>query len=212
MPQWTYMESTLSMIALPSACAALVDTVRRSGSGLVNETINIFGNSTELVDSCPFFLSCRRLQERKPLIRHICCNRIRRIHSKGAIIVLFWVFLAWTSFFFVGGSADSTGVQFIGNGLLNREGIDLTLLGKDIPLHCVCYATIAVVWVLGTPLAGWLADARFGRYKVMQVSLWIMWCGILTHSCLYLLPLDDDDQQSIGTNGVLVTLAPISTQ
>ena len=88
----------------------------------------------------------------------------------------------------------------------NREGIDLTLLGKDIPLHYVCYATIAVVWVLGTPLAGWLADARFGRYKVMQVSLWIMWCGILTHSCLYLLPLDDDDQQSIGTNGVLVTL------
>ena len=137
------------------------------------------------------------------MIRQVCCSRIRRIHSKGAIIVLFWVFLAWTSFFFVGGSADSTGVQFVGNGLLNREGIDLTLLGKDIPLHYVCYATIAIVWVLGTPLAGWLADVRFGRYKVMQVSLWIMWCGILLHSCLYLL---HDDDQSISTNGVLLTL------
>ena len=53
---------------------------------------------------------------------------------------------------------------------------------------------------------GYVADARFRRYKMMQVSLWIMWCGNLTHSCLYLLPLDDDDQQSIGTNGVLSTL------
>lgn len=27
------------------------------------------------------------------------------------------------------------------------------------------------------PLAGWLADAKLGRYRVMRYSLWIMWVG-----------------------------------
>ena len=27
------------------------------------------------------------------------------------------------------------------------------------------------------PLAGWLADAKWGRYKVMRYSLWVMWIG-----------------------------------
>ena len=25
--------------------------------------------------------------------------------------------------------------------------------------------------------AGWLADVYFGRYKVMKVSIWVMWWG-----------------------------------
>ena len=29
------------------------------------------------------------------------------------------------------------------------------------------------------PLAGWLADVKFGRYKVMHTSLWLMWVGAL---------------------------------
>ena len=25
--------------------------------------------------------------------------------------------------------------------------------------------------------AGWLADVYFGRYKVMKISIWVMWLG-----------------------------------
>ena len=36
----------------------------------------------------------------------------------------------------------------------------------------------AIVWVaafgLTQPIAGWLADVRIGRYKVIRCSVWIM--------------------------------------
>jgi peptide/histidine transporter 3/4 len=32
---------------------------------------------------------------------------------------------------------------------------------------------------LSVPLAGWLADVRFGRYKVLSCSLWIMWISAM---------------------------------
>ena len=31
--------------------------------------------------------------------------------------------------------------------------------------------------------AGWLADVYFGRYKVMKVSIWVMWWGVLVGEC-----------------------------
>ena len=60
--------------------------------------------------------------------------------------------------------------------------------------------TEALYWliflVLGTavpqlfyPLAGWIADARVGRYKVMRVSIWCMWLGQCLLSLTFLLYL-----------------------
>lgn len=37
-------------------------------------------------------------------------------------------------------------------------------------------------YVFVYPLAGWLADVRFGRYNVMHTSLWLMWGGALVSS------------------------------
>ena len=34
-----------------------------------------------------------------------------------------------------------------------------------------------VVTAICCPLAGWLADVYFGRYKVMMASVWLIWCG-----------------------------------
>ena len=34
---------------------------------------------------------------------------------------------------------------------------------------------ITVVWSLTLPFAGWIVDIRFGRYKVIYWSMWIMW-------------------------------------
>ena len=37
------------------------------------------------------------------------------------------------------------------------------------------------------PLAGWLADARYGRHRVIQISLWCIWLGECTLSVTLLL-------------------------
>ncbi len=41
------------------------------------------------------------------------------------------------------------------------------------------YAVFAF-WLLFYPLAGYLADVRYGRYKVVRCSVCTMWCGFLT--------------------------------
>jgi nitrate/nitrite transporter NarK len=37
----------------------------------------------------------------------------------------------------------------------------------------VVYYMLSISLIL--PLAGWLADARIGRYRVIRCSIWIMW-------------------------------------
>ncbi len=43
----------------------------------------------------------------------------------------------------------------------------------------VVYFVMLAAMVLSVPLAGWLADVRFGRYKVLSYSLWIMWISAM---------------------------------
>lgn len=173
-------------------------------------------NSVEplfFVDGYPFFLSRKRSQrvQRKPLLtRDIYCNRLRKIHSKGAIIVLVWVFLVWTSVNFVGEFANKLNLQVVGAKLLNRNNIDIALLGREIPLHYGYYATIGLIWLLGTPLIGWLADIRFGRYKVMLGSLWIIWCGVLVHGCIFLAHNHDQPSTSLSTVDSVVSFTALT--
>ena len=42
----------------------------------------------------------------------------------------------------------------------------------------VCTALI-IAFGLTVPFAGWLADVRFGRYKIISSSIWIMWISAL---------------------------------
>ena len=80
----------------------------------------------------------------------MCCKPTynpRRVRSKGAILLLVWNYLIMNVF-----------------GLLNRY-ID----------NGYRFRTWLIVSGLVPPLAGWLADARIGRYKVIRCSIWIMW-------------------------------------
>ena len=47
------------------------------------------------------------------------------------------------------------------------------------PLYTVMQVTMGMT----LPLAGWLADVRFGRYKVIRCSMWIMWISAIVLSC-----------------------------
>ena len=152
------------------------------------------------IDGYPFF-SRRKAKKfkRKPLTWQLYCSRIRKINSKGAIIVLVWVSLVWTSVIFVKEFADTLRLQVVGSKLLKKDDIDLILLGREIPIRYAYYATIGVIWLLGTPIIGWLADVRFGRYRVMQLSLWIIWCAVVAHSCLYIAHNYDKRTHSLST-------------
>ena len=72
--------------------------------------------------------------------------QIRKLNNKGAIIVLAWNFLAASVYnYFM--------------ALIEPQGLEITMVALGFTL----------------PLAGWLADIHFGRYKVIRWSMWIMW-------------------------------------
>ena len=85
----------------------------------------------------------------------ICCKptyKIRRLKNKGAILILVWCYLLFGIFFFNITEEKFTGFQ-----------IKLQLVAVGITL----------------PTAGWLADVYFGRYMVIQFSMWTMWIAFM---------------------------------
>ena len=63
----------------------------------------------------------------------------------------------------------------------NKGAIYLILLWNFLIMSAtinVIFSQIDLLIVsLTLPFAGWLADIRFGRYKVIRWSMWIMWIG-----------------------------------
>ena len=88
----------------------------------------------------------------------MCCKptyRMRRLKNKGVIMILIWNFLITTMFFANDSRSVTTGnyrLQFI-----------LQLIAGGLTL----------------PIAGWLADVYFGRYKVIRFSMWLMWIAYM---------------------------------
>ena len=85
----------------------------------------------------------------------MCCKptyRMRRLTNKGAIMILIWNFLITTMVF---ANGHTTGIYRL-QSILQLVAGGLTL-----------------------PIAGWLADVYFGRYKVIRFSMWIMWIAYM---------------------------------
>ena len=94
--------------------------------------------------------------------------KIRRIKSKGAILILFWFAMMWSFW----SSLDT----LVPASFHNDPA--LILYRRLIP-H--------LNYVFVYPLAGWLADVKFGRYNVMHTSLWLMWVGALVSAVVSLV-------------------------
>ena len=98
--------------------------------------------------------------------------RVRRLKNKGAILVTVWSFLLSSTYFYC---------FYFGSKVYAR------------PLYIV----LQIIVGMTLPLAGWLADVRFGRYKVIHCSMWIMWFSALLLACgevvLWLLNVDFHD-------------------
>ena len=81
-----------------------------------------------------------------------CCRisyRMRQLKNKGAILVLLWSFLALSVY------------SYLFDSLLPALYHDL-----------VVYSALAVIGAM-LVIAGWLADVRFGRYKVLSYRIWL---------------------------------------
>ena len=70
---------------------------------------------------------------------------MRKLTNKGAIFIIIWNFLLASVPYYL--------MEYVPRGL--KVGL--------------------VAWGFTMPFAGWLADVRFGRYKVIRWSMWIMW-------------------------------------
>ena len=108
------------------------------------------------LEQCESPLSCSTIIILERL--QLCCKptyKPRRIKNKGAILILVWNYMIMSVY-----------------GMFYQY-----LIRQDRILLRVW----VVAFGLAPPIAGWLADARVGRYKVVRCSIWIMWiAAVLT--------------------------------
>ena len=108
------------------------------------------------LEQCESPLSCRTISTLERL--QLCCKptyKPRRVKNKGAILILVWNYMIMSVY-----------------GMFYQY-----LIRQDRILLRVW----VVAFGLAPPIAGWLADARVGRYKVVRCSIWIMWiAAVLT--------------------------------
>ncbi len=97
-----------------------------------------------------------------------CKYRVRWFYSKGALLVLFWFLLiafAISSMFRV-----LPPIQF-----------------SEINFYSWMYGCLALLSILVAPLVGWLADAKFGNYKVVRFGVWLLFLAALIDCFYYLI-------------------------
>ena len=87
----------------------------------------------------------------------LCCKpayKLRRIRSKEAILVIICNYLIMNEYYLL--------LQYHTRNIGPLSGI-------------INSVTWQVAFGLTLPVAGWLADAHIGRYKMIRSSVWIMW-------------------------------------
>ena len=115
----------------------------------------------------------------------ICCKpsfRLRRLKNKGAILVLIWSYLCLSLAYFYWEISKDNSVS------------------------------VLVAFCLTLSIAGWIADVRFGRYKVIYWSMWIMWAALMLATVSsVLVRMVDSYTSNIHSyvNGVLWTIMAI---
>ena len=110
-----------------------------------------------------------------------CCRPIFKIEwlkHKGALLVLIWTFLCLPVY------------HYLTLRKISRSPIkDKLKLQPD--------ATLLPVGLL-LPIGGWLADAFFGRYKVIRCGMWMMWFGAMLNGVSLVVRKMDEAYGSHG--------------
>ena len=102
--------------------------------------------------------------------------KLRRLKGAGVLFVLLWNLLLFSYH----QSAVSNLVNLIATsspGEANLLAAKNGFTPQPWQLTLILAALSDFLPKLFYPFAGWLADAKLGRYKVMRYSLWVMWIG-----------------------------------
>ena len=93
--------------------------------------------------------------------------RLRRVKNRGAILILIWSYCISSLYFYISYTASRVYGYLV-------------------------FAMLQISVGFMIPLAGWLADIRFGRYRVIRFSMCTMWISslLLTTSLTILQSLD----------------------
>ena len=88
--------------------------------------------------------------------------RMRKLKTKGAILILLWSFMVMGVFNYLRNSLLAPYHESVGTSVITIIGVTL-------------------------PIAGWLADVQFGRYRVMRCSIWTMWISSVLLTTVYVV-------------------------
>ncbi len=100
-----------------------------------------------------------------------CKYKVRWFYSKGAFLILFWIGIL----FFV---VTST-IDFLPS--IKHQAF------TNKPLFWLLYGLIFVLSVLVGPLTGWLADAKYGNYKVVRFGIFLMFLGTIFNCSFFVI-------------------------
>ena len=88
--------------------------------------------------------------------------RMRKLKTKGAILILLWSFMVMGVFNYLRKSLLAPYHESVGTSVITIIGVTL-------------------------PIAGWLADVQFGRYRVMYCSIWTKWISSVLLTTVYVV-------------------------
>ncbi len=92
-----------------------------------------------------------------------CKYRVRWFYSKGALLILFWTLI----------------IIFVIISIAN--------VFPSIKKSYWVYIIFLFLSILAAPLAGWLADAKFGNYKVVRFGVWLLFVSAVFNCFYYLI-------------------------
>ena len=150
------------------------------------------GSEEALTDLAEDSANCAQLQGKWKRLGHIksslrqclkSCYQMRRLKNKGAILIVFWNFLVWSVY----------------NSNINSAIGMKNVIGVYSNLSVLFYVVQAIAGAILMPLAGWLADVHFGRYKVIGWSLWIMWLNSLLVTLSFVLARTVESYNGVHT-------------
>ena len=118
----------------------------------------------------------------------------RGVKEVGPLFILLWSLLVF--------SYQHSAITGLVTSINRRFNVDLWVATLINAVLSDCLPKLLY------PFAGWIADAKLGRYKVMRYSLWIMWVGAVLHLVVYLVryTLRLGDAAAVENDKIVFTL------
>ena len=102
-----------------------------------------------------------------------CKYRVRWFSSKGAFLVLLWTLLTF--------SVSSGIVYFLAEAIYIPSDLSIQLQWWVILIPILSLSLVSA------PLSGWLADAKFGNYKVFRAGAVLLFIVTVMNGLLLIL-------------------------